>query len=401
MKQRYKSHFTVAERRRYLSDIDGALDETPPQTEKVSEGSHVYTTLYTPEPTPNQDQSLTGDQTDLEKNHLAKQPPIIFELNNDITQDQISKSLGVSEGDFNRLLHVRGIEALGWYLPFHYTRGQYGIYISEKNMLALAYYGFSPDKTVNEAEDLSRRIQAAFFAILHHEAFHFATEVMVANMETIVNKAAYLRSAKEWASEGYNPDEEACANAYMLKKARSKKELTDLRRLISTMPEGYNRGYESYRNFRADCEDLAINYRLCMEGGLNGPGVTFSFLRLFDEIKEIPWWLCPVILDEDLGVLRTSGLIPRFISKIPSLTESEKFRKLLSKKAPQLVKKWNITKQKLTISTSSAGLDFKPWTKLGDNCFSVRVDINHRAHIRIKHGQFVAEEIGDHDEMGH
>ncbi len=220
-------------------------------------------------------------------------------------------------------------------------------------------------------------------------------------METIVNKPAYLRSLQEWESESYNPYEEACANAYMLKKARSDHEFDDIRRLILRMPKGYNEGYDAYQRFNHRCDDLAIGYRLCMEGGLNGPGVPFSFLRLFDNLTEIPWWLCPVILDEDLGFLRTSGIIPQFISAIPSIYETDKFRKLLSKKGLQLEKKWNITKQKLTISTSSAGLDFKPWTKLGDNCFSVRVDINHRAHIRLRHGQFIAEEIGDHDEMGH
>jgi len=98
------------------------------------------------------------------------------------------------------------------------------------------------------------------------------------------------------------------------------------------------------------------------------------------------------------------GNLPFFlISTVEIAEESAEFLKKLRKLPSYAQKKWDKTRNLLAHSTSTPGLDFKPWPPGGRDCFSVRVDRTLRAHLRFDSSltRWFAESIGFHTEMGH
>lgn len=76
--------------------------------------------------------------------------------------------------------------------------------------------------------------------------------------------------------------------------------------------------------------------------------------------------------------------------------------KRLKGKYRHLVSKWEKTKQKLIAARTLMGLNFKPWQKDGDRCYSVRIDKGYRAHLKHEgNGHWTTYILGSHQEMGH
>jgi hypothetical protein len=88
---------------------------------------------------------------------------------------------------------------------------------------------------------------------------------------------------------------------------------------------------------------------------------------------------------------------------VDGLIEMPAFQRALSKLDPGLQERWATVKDALAMTTASNGTDFKRWRRGGDDCYSVRVGRNLRAHLRHDRdtSTWFAEEIGSHKAMGH
>src|SRR5262245_15312115 len=113
--------------RQSLAEIKDALVDEP-RTSKVDIDDVPHVPIHQPEEKvpgrmdssselPPEDSTLTGEE-----------PSIIFEVPPELDDRAIREALGRDGGrEFERLVQVDGIDALGWYFPFHYKNAQHGI----------------------------------------------------------------------------------------------------------------------------------------------------------------------------------------------------------------------------------------------------------------------------------
>ena len=399
-----------------LSKIEGALVDRP-QTSRVDLGEIPCVPISRPEEkvTSSLDSVLESRDTELEVEGLIEDEPVItFEIPPELDERDVRTKLGQHSGsEFEQLVKAHGTDAIGWYFPFHYQIAQHGIYISSKNLLPFALRTFSSKYSDNFCEDLAKKLQYAMHAVLRHELFHFAAECMAANWELSTGSACYIRARETLRGpNGYLEDEEALANAYMLRgfrwsssATRGSRATPRLKAFCSRQPSGYNRGSHYVRadRYETGCRDLAFQHEKCSTAAWRAPQDSFDSLVLYPNALRIDWRRCPIILADEDNLFSALGIAPRFVDCIPEIGETEKFIKKLRRLSPVYQKKWNSTKSKLARSVHIGGLNFKPWPKGGKDWYSVRVDDGVRAHIKneAKLRQWSAEEIGPHDEMGH
>ena len=195
-----------------------------------------------------------------------EEPSITFEIPPELDDRALRTALPESGVNFESLVQVRGVDALGWYVPFHYRNAQHGIYISSAGVLWLALQCFKGPYSQSVCEDVTRKLQYAAHAILRHETFHFAAECMAANWELVVGAACYVTARNKLkSSAGYVEHEEALANAYMLRgfqwenlSTRGAKATAALKRLSGDQPAGYKDGarFVAHQHYAEGCRDL-------------------------------------------------------------------------------------------------------------------------------------------------
>ena len=254
----------------------------------------------------------------------------------------------------------------------------------------------------------ARRIELAFNAILRHELMHFAVDYMASQWELAIGMQCYWSSQRLRDSHyGYYLLEEKLANAYMLRGFRFPTRTTResgafnaLRDFTLGMPPGYRDGASalSKNSFEANLSVISAefegsierNYKTCFPQG-------FDHLSLYPSLRPINWRYCTVLLDYDGEVVPFSV---RIISTIPMIEETPRFRRRIGQTGAQVRNAWARTKSKLNVSTQISSLDFRAW---GPDLFSVRVTASIRAHLRLirETGEWIAESIGQHKEMGH
>lgn len=153
------------------------------------------------------------------------------------------------------------VDALAWYLPFHYYGPSWGIYIKEAEVLRLA--GLikqrlgGPQSDSREAEQLAR---VAFSILYLHEAFHHKVESFATRLEVARLARVYI----PYDNGVYRPQlgsddqmEEAFACAEMLTRFKAEKSFHGnvrtgikqatvqfLRDWLPTLPPGYRRGLD-------------------------------------------------------------------------------------------------------------------------------------------------------------
>ena len=120
------------------------------------------------------------------------------------------------------------------------------------------------------------------------------------------------------------------------------------------------------------------------------------------------WQKCPIQVVKVKDRSALPSYVIRFITLIKDIKETKQFNEMVTAKDGnphgQIRAKWKTTKRKLAISTRKFKLDFKKWTKDGeDNVFSVRVGKDWRAHMWLDKntGDWYAIKFGTHKEMGH
>ena len=353
------------------------------------------------------------DEPEKDSDEILQKPielsdQLIFETPPDIELDKARSILGGEKGiGVHNKVRQRGIEALAYYIPFHQTFVQWGIYLPESSIHHLAFEVFGGLKTTAEV-----KLRLAFQALHAHELFHFAAEYMAAQIEFFANEALFLRKIRDDKSRPlrYDALEERSANAHMLRVLRygSKGRRVNgaykaMCAFVETMPEGYRdgRSFVSAQRFAETSRKLAEEYHTRLQSRYFAHGA--DLLKLFPFEPGIDWRYCPIHTVPDSN---ESGLPPlgiRFIQRVDPVFEVPGFLKSLQRLPQNISNAWSTTKNKLATSAQLPGLDFKKWPPLGSDWYSVRVTASVRAHLRFdKSGHlWHAEKIGGHKELGH
>jgi hypothetical protein len=381
--------------------IPAALYRLPP--EEAPRGMEEGVQVFRPVRDPNED-SLSAAPADYDSDEEegdVRELEEMFEFGPEVAESV--PALGGTEGERIRQAVLRkGVDALGWYVPFHAIGVQWGIYIPTSSLAWVASNVFS-----SVPADVPTRVKLAFRVIHQHELFHFATEYALAQLELLLTEPLHVhRPELRDPQLGYIVAEERAANAWMLRSLgstkramRSSGRAKALRRFISRQPGGYCDAPEIYGadKFRAACRALVLAY-----WGPRGAERT-NLDWLFPITPRIDWRQCPVhIIHDDKRLTFAPGAFDLF-AHVRGLVLTESFEAELKKLPRPLQRAWEKTQRMLSVSTAIAGLDFKLWERRpSGRVYSVRVSRGCRAHLRYEErGSWVAEEIGLHAAMGH
>jgi hypothetical protein len=146
---------------------------------------------------------------------------------------------------------------------------------------------------------------------------------MAANWELATGSACYIKASEKLRSSAkYIEEEEALANAYMIRGFRWRNSATYgaqavplLKAYCERQPPGYNRGnyYVPTSRYESGCRELAFAYHGCMNVEWFAPHRAFDSLGLYPNASRIDWRRCPVILADEEQVFATLGIVARFI----------------------------------------------------------------------------------------
>jgi hypothetical protein len=204
--------------------------------------------------------------------------------------------------DAPSLAGVDSVDALAFYLPFHFYR-KWGIYIREAGLLSLAsglftdvWHRLRVVITPDEALDYSYRILFA------HEFFHHQVEIACARLQ-------YPLPPSQWAYPHFFNDrnagekEEAHANAFALRTARLKYDsevVAALNLATRAWMRGLGPGYRDFRDvegrLRAS-KDVLVQAMGHAGGSRLSPSLTPGHVLFHD----IPSTLIPTYLIADFG----------------------------------------------------------------------------------------------------
>lgn len=389
-----------------LSEIDGALRDTPEVErrargeiavlqESVGESQFLCAALDFEEP-------LADDE-----HRIGADPLVIAELPPEVERDDAAPLISTEDAEEIRTrVSIQGTEALGWYVTFHQTTYQWGAYVSADGLRFLAdpVHGIFGRLSVSP----QRRIELACHAILRHELMHFGVDYLASQWELATGTRCFWPARKLRDPDlGYALLEEELANSYMLRGFRFPSALLRdpgayraLSDFVSTMPPGYRDCIKNDRKFafEAILELQSCDFETCLERTYRTPfSMGFDHLSLYPGLKPVDWRYCTILLDAGRGAVPISL---RIITRINLIDESPRFKRSIQRMDATVRRGWDRAKDKLRISTQIPGLDFKPWQQ---DVFSVRINDAVRAHLRIirETGDWVAEAIGPHKEMGH
>lgn len=336
-----------------------------------------------------------------------------------------------SHGDFggwgrelDEAVKARGTDALAYYVSFHdidrYNKGNWGIFIKESGVryLAAKFQASFPPKglriegTQRPVSQLpwSEAVTHAHQALLFHELFHFATDCMVTGWESLLRTPCWGVHADrvQSVSPGYDPLEEALANAYMYKQCQ-KGHIRGLRRwlklLIANSPQGYNEAleYVGEDSFPRGLDELSRRYvALPMSSaGLATSGCVIELHKLFELDADRCLDLCPVHIVRDAKSFAMPPLGLSFITCLPSVTLTSRFNRMLKKCPYPIQDEWQEF-----FRTCSFHIPRPPKFKKFKSVYALWLGGTkggYRAHLRPIGGfkNWEALEVGTHLEMGH
>lgn len=386
--------------------VQGAMTEEMPDGDRRRRGR--VETVYRPRDEPaSRDQGPISESEEQRRGPGPRDFEDLVELG-EADDETVAKALkGEVGGIIRRAVGTEGIDALGWYVPFHVYGSRWGIYIPVSGILYLAG-GPLAGLPVN----FQQRTKIALRMVHQHELFHFATEYACAQLELATSKAVYnKRSVLMDPRLRFFVQEECVANAWMLRSFRGGKAelrprgtLDQIRNFIEGQPPGYRDAPSIVRadRFEAACHDLLCKYNGAAVGpaGIDEINATW----LYPMRPRIEWHACPIHIVHDEDELSLPRLGVDYFSQIEAIEETPSFRKQLRAMGESNHKAWRKVRRILADTTASYGLDFKLWERRGaDSVYSVRVSRSVRAHLRYTRPErrWYAEAIGEHKAMGH
>jgi hypothetical protein len=336
----------------------------------------------------------------------------IFEFGADIDDKQPLLS-GDKEQQIKKSIELKGMDALAAYLSFHVDRAQWGIYIPESSIEYMVNNCF-PALPAR----LETKRHLAFHSLLSHELFHFATDYMVAQFEMIWRESIWIgmREQLKKRKPRYWEREEKLANAYMLRSLRMmgpdmnvKGKLGAMRSFFADQPSGYREGGK-VRSWQWDEElkQLAHDYFFSSDSVFLGEAdplrleFPIDFSALYPLNPRIDWRYCTIHVLNDQGGSGLPKIYLNPFTRIQNIVETDSFLRELRQLPKQIQKKWYKFKRLASTELSSNNRP-KKWPPLGEDSYSVKIDDNYRAHLRVHSGgqKWTTIGIGNHAEMGH
>jgi hypothetical protein len=403
---------SVAEILEVIKRIPGALIEQDAEEARRGSQPGIKTLWPGPEDKKHVDASGLSPEEDLSETANPIQIEEIFEIGAKIDEDRLIDAMNGSEGErIKQSVLVKGIDALGWYAPFHVKGQQWGIYVP---LSGIAYmiqnvFGGLP-------QDIETKVLISFRAIHQHELFHFAVDYMAGQWEAVTGEPCYVSGKEKLRDKtlGYNVLEEECANGHMMRsflggrailKVAGRK--SALRKFISMQPEGYRDGdHKSISAFNSQCEKLVRNY-LGTISAFEAPYLSaFDLMRSYPPLfPNLDWQYVPIhILNDGERMGLPADLLALFSRIEQPIVETEQFARSLAALPRNIRENWDRTRSRVKLTLHSSGMDFKRWKRTSDGeIYSLRLSNSHRVHLKRYRdsGQWSALNVGTHPQMGH
>ena len=156
-----------------------------------------------------------------------------LEVSKEFKNENNNLDPGDISGTFDKLDHdvaELGIEALAWYVSFHNSEDEWGIYIRMTSVHYLANRLFEKEKIIE-----TRKFNLAFNLLLHHERFHFLADYAQTQFELLLGVGCRHLLGKQFPKGKYLEIEEALANAFMLNQLQNlitKKQLGKIKKFV-------------------------------------------------------------------------------------------------------------------------------------------------------------------------
>ncbi|MEJ5375394.1 MAG: hypothetical protein WHX93_02310 [bacterium] len=162
--------------------------------------------------------------------------------------------LGPPEPPAEVPVHI--VEVLAYYLPFHFYRQFWGVYIRARGILHLVSVLASSQEDANHQE----MTDLAWDVLFHHEMFHFFSEIACSRAEIVLEGSLYTSHFHDrWATAL----EEALSNANAVRKSLRGRS-SSLGRTLKDWMRRQGPGYRDFHkclapsNFRKWCRVQAI-----------------------------------------------------------------------------------------------------------------------------------------------
>lgn len=309
-----------------------------------------------------------------------------------------------------------GMDAVAWYVSFHSSPDQWGIYVPLSSLPIVDELHFA-----HLPIPRSERWRLIWDTLLAHESVHFAVDWACAWFELLhhapLRRALHDRMQTAWPVGGvlrqrssYFEAEEALANGHVLRTVGPQVEpdtANSLRRFVRAQPPGYKDGEAAMTDagFAAASAEVLRGYLAVWSTvwnlDLGNTGLDLSRLL---PLGAADLAHCPVWVMDDLEAVDLPADAVRLFKCVAQIEETEAFRK--AARRLEVEDRWERTKRRLAEGITN-GSDFKKWPKAGEGMWSVRVSDGVRAHLQQPmHGDplpetWLACKIGGHKEMGH
>jgi hypothetical protein len=311
-------------------------------------------------------------------------------------------------GVFKQLDHAvksRGVEALAWYVSFHNSAEEWGIYIPMTSVHYLANRLFSKRRGAK-----SKIYQLAYDLLLNHERFHFLADYAQTQLELLLGVPCRSMLSNQFKTGEYLEIEEALANAYMLrelKQVATLRQFEQIKSFVLGQPAGYKDAipyFEDTELYQHGLAEVVKSYAgltaLRKNAVLSVSCIDWA--SHFGNSESINWSECPIHILHDDGRLGLPPLTPKFLKCIPTIIETKKFSKKFSTLARQYQDSWQEKKLELAARPPNPK-QFEKLVGKKRGLYSVRIGGGHRVHLQPinRFEYWEAFEIGTHTEMGH
>lgn len=300
------------------------------------------------------------------------------------------------------------IDSLAWYVSFHNSQDDWGIFIP---MSSVHYLGDRLFKRLGMTAD--KRVNVAFELLLHHERFHFWTDYALTQFELAFDTALHAPLRKHLSNQGrYLEIEEALANAYMVRKVSgmlSPRQLQRLREEILQAPVGYRDAlpyaddlHEYWYGLDEVMKSFVGLHALAMQSNL--PVGLLEWRAPYLNERQIAFEGCPVHVFLDQDDYGLPPYAPALITQISTIEETRAFLKMLVRLPSEVQRSWEEKKEELSRHVPGHP-EFEKLKGRKSPTFSIRLNDGYRAHLtphpKEKFRRWLATEVGTHTQMGH
>lgn len=299
----------------------------------------------------------------------------------------------------------QGLDALAWYVSFHNSDPEWGIYVPISSLHYIAGRYLKGLRYPYE-----KKMELAFTALLHHESMHYAIDRNVAGWEFILGTKLHGSVSDRLKHYGYIPTEESICNAHKLREMAticSEKALAAMTQWVLQSPLGYRDAV----NFLEDDQfQLGLNECIKIYAAeywafhlTEGAGPAWiRWTSQFQVHGDIDLSYCPVFLIDDQLGLGISPVSYSYLRSIPEIVETKKFQKMLNRSPDHVKNSWLQKRDSLKVAIPRHP-EFEKLKGRLAGTFSIRLNDNFRAHLRPSLDQRVWEAvaIGPHKAMGH